>query len=176
MRKIKLYIATSIDGYIAHVDGDLDWLTEFPNPQKDDYGYKEFFNSIDTVIMGGNTYRGIISMDVLWPYQDKITYIVTQNPFCAQENIHYITENIAETISQLREEEGKDIWLVGGGRLTTMLLNSNLVDEMIITVIPVILGRGISLFPNHPNTSNWEAVEVQKFENGVSQTKFKKKE
>ena len=172
MKKIKLYIATSIDGYIARTDGDIDWLTEYPNPEREDYGYKDFFNSVDTVILGGNTYRGIISMDVLWPYKDKTTYIVTRKPWSFQENTHYITDNIIETISQLRKEEGKDIWLVGGGRLTTMLLNNDLVDEMIITIIPIILGRGISLFPDNPKESNWKAVDAQNFGSGVNQIKL----
>ena len=172
MKKIKLYIATSIDGYIAQTDGDIDWLIEYPNPERNDYGYKDFFNSVDTVILGGNTYRGIISMDVLWPYKDKETYIVTRNPYDFEKNIHYITDNIIEEIIQLRQKEGKDIWLAGGGRLTTILLNNDLVDEMIITVIPIIMGRGISLFPNKPKPSDWKAVESQKFANGVSQTKF----
>ena len=174
MRKIKLYIATTIDGYIASNDGDLDWLSEHSNPERHDYGYKDFFSSIDIVILGGNTYRGIISMDVLWPYREKETYIVTRTPFGVKENIHYITDNIIETISELRQKGGKDIWLVGGGKLTTMLLNSDLVDEMIITVIPIILGKGIALFPDYPKMSNWKAIEVHKFENGVSQTKFVK--
>ena len=80
MKRIKLYIAVSLDGYIARPDGDIDWLTEFPNPSKIDYGYKDFFESVDMVIMGGQTYRDIICMDVVWPYKNKTTYVVTRNP------------------------------------------------------------------------------------------------
>lgn len=102
MKKIKLYIAVSLDGYIARHDGDLDWLMEFPNPSKEDYGYKEFFTSVDTVIMGGRTYRDIMCMDVVWPYKDKATYIITRNGVLERENVNFITENVIETISQLR--------------------------------------------------------------------------
>lgn len=172
MKKIKLYIAASLDGYIARHDGDLDWLMEFPNPSKEDYGYKKFFTSVDTVIMGGRTCRDILCMDVIWPYKDKATYIITRNPVMERENVNFITENIIETISQLREEGGKDIWLVGGGELTTMLLNQDLVDEMIITYIPVILGNGISLFPNNPKESKWNLQRSEVYENGAIQIKY----
>lgn len=176
MKKIKLYIAASLDGYIARPDGDLDWLMEFSNPSKEDYGYKDFFESVDTVIMGGRTYRDIICMDVVWPYTDKTTYVVTRNPIMVKENINLITKNIIETIHQLREENGKDIWLVGGGELITMLLNQDLVNEMIITYIPVILGNGIPLFPNNPKESKWNLVENKGYKNGVLQVQYKIKQ
>lgn len=172
MKKIKLYIATSIDGYIARNDGDIDWLTEYPNPQKTDYSYKDFFNSIDTIIMGGRTYRELLCMDYLWAYKDKIVYVITHTAQNTKENTHFVTEHIIEVISQLQEENGKDIWLMGGGEMTTLFLNNDLVDEMIITTMPIILGGGISLFPDNPKESNWKAIEVKYFENGVSQTKF----
>jgi dihydrofolate reductase len=172
MKKIKLYIATSIDGYIARNDGDLDWLTEFPNPDKIDYGYQKFFEPVDTIIMGGNTYRSILSMDVLWPYKDKPTYIITHNWVNSGDTIHPIKEDIIESITKLREEEGKDIWLVGGGKLVTMLLNNEMIDEMIITTIPVILGRGIPLFPDNPKESEWKVANNICYKNGVSQITY----
>ena len=174
MKKIKLYIATSIDGYIARIDGDLDWLTEFPNPEKTDYGYKLFYESIDTVIMGGQTYRDILAMDVLWPYKDRKSYVITHNPMNTKENVHFITDNVIEEISKLRNETEKDIWLVGGGRLITMLLNQGMVDEMIITTIPVILGNGIPLFPDTPKESQWTLQHCTSYKNGVLQTVYKK--
>lgn len=172
MKKIKLYIAASIDGYIARNDGDLDWLTEYPNPEKTDYGYEDFYKSIDTVLMGGRTYQDILNMDVLWPYKDKETYIVTRNPMTEKENIHFITENVIESISRLQEQSGKDIWLVGGGKLITALLNENMVDEMIITTIPVILGSGVSLFPDNPKESKWELENNECYKNGVTQVTY----
>lgn len=173
MKKIKLYIAASLDGYIARPDGDIDWLIEFPNPSKENYGYRDFFESIDTVILGGRTYRDILCMDVVWPYKDKTTYVITRHVVMERENVNFVTENIIETISQIRKEKGKDIWLVGGGELITMLLNQDLVDEMIITYIPVILGNGISLFPNNPKESKWNLVENKSYNNGVLSVRYK---
>ena len=173
MKKIKLCIAASIDGYIAQSDGDLDWLTKYPINPETNYGYDDFYKSIDTVIMGGQTYRDILNMDFVWPYTDKTTYVVTRNSMGTKENIHFITKSIIEEISKLRKENGKDIWLVGGGQLITMLLASDLVDEMIITTIPVILGNGIALFPEQPKESQWELQSNISYKNGVVQAKYK---
>lgn len=175
MKKVKLYIAVSIDGYIARPDGDLEWLTGFPNPSKTDYGYKDFFASVDTVIMGNRTYQDILLMDVLWPYKDMETYVVTHHAQETKENIRFISENVVETISGLRKKDGKDIWLVGGGQLTSILLNADMVDEMQITFIPVVLGNGIPLFTNNPNESQWNLLENKAFDNGVLQVKYQRK-
>lgn len=176
MRKIKLYIAASIDGYIAGNDGDLDWLTEYPINSETNYGYDDFYKSVDTVIMGGRTYRDILNMDVVWPYKDKITYVITHNPIESKGNIRFISDNIIETILQLQKDEGKDIWLVGGGKLITILLNQEMIDEMIITTIPVIIGSGVSLFPPTPKESQWELANSESYKNGVIQTTYIKRE
>jgi dihydrofolate reductase len=175
MKKIKLYIAASIDGYIAQSNGDLDWLTEYPINSETNYGYNDFFESIDTIVMGGRTYRDILCMDVVWPYTNKMTYVITHNPMRTKENIHFITDNIVETISQLRKEKGKNIWLVGGGEIIAMLLNEDLIDEMIITYIPVILGNGIPLFPNNPKESAWILKKNASYKNGAIQVLYERK-
>ena len=173
MRNIKLYIATSIDGYIARSDGDLDWLTGFPNPEKTDYGYQTLFEFIDIVIMGGRTYRDILSMDVVWPYQAKKTYVITHHSLAEEKNIQFITHDIVEKITQIRNENGQDIWLVGGGEIASMLLNHELIDEMIITTVPIILGNGIPLFSKITKESQWEISIYHKYKNGVTQSHYK---
>lgn len=174
MKTIKLYIAVSIDGYIARNDGDLDWLMKYPINPETNYGYDDFYKSIDTVVMGGQTYRDILNMDFVWPYKDKTTYVVSHTPMDTKENVRFITGNVIDEISKLRDEKGKDIWLVGGGQLITMLLNQNMVDEMTITTIPVILGNGIPLFPNSPIESQWELQDCTSYKNGVVQVTYKK--
>lgn len=167
MRKIKIYIAASLDGYIARPDGDLDWLTEFPNPTKEDYGYNEMLTSVDVVVMGGRTYHGLSCMDILWPYKDKKTFVVSHKAIDTSENIEFITDNIIERISDLKNRSSKDIWLAGGGELITMCLNAGLVDEMQICYIPIILGSGIPLFPNNPKESNWTLTENIAYASGI---------
>ncbi|NDV96154.1 dihydrofolate reductase [Dysgonomonas sp. 521] len=176
MRKIKLYIAASIDGYIADTDGGLDWLSGYPITPELNYGYDEFFNSVDSVIMGGRTYRDILNMDVIYPYRDKTSYIITRNKDSqtSKENIQFLSENVIETITSLKEQQGKDIWLVGGGEIIVMLLDNNLVDEMIITHIPKILGDGIPLFPKMKTESNWRLHNSQSYSNGVLSVEYQR--
>ncbi|MDF9830686.1 dihydrofolate reductase family protein [Parabacteroides sp. PF5-6] len=174
MKKIILYIAASLDQRIAEPDGSLDWLTEFPNPQKIDYGYKDLLVSVDTIIMGGKTYRELLSMDVIWPYTNQHTYVVSHHEWSERENVSFITENIIGRIKTLRNETGKDIWLVGGGELVSMLLASDLLDEIRITYFPVILGRGISLFPEQPKESKWKLSGSKSYGNGVLSVIYQK--
>lgn len=178
MRKIKLYIAASIDGYIAYSDGGLDWLSEYPITPESNYRYDKFFDSIDSVIMGGKSFRDILNMDVIYPYKDKISYIITRNRDCqtSVKNVQFLFENIIETITLLKEQQGKDIWLVGGGEIISMLLESNLVDEMIITYIPKILGDGIPLFPKMKIESNWKLLNSQSYNNSVLSIEYQRLE
>lgn len=124
-KKIKLYIAVSLDGYIARPDGNLDWLTKYPMPTGTEYGYKDLMDSIDTIIMGGKTYRAVLDMDFEWPYSDKACYIVSHRNtnLTPTKNVKFITENVVETVKALKQQDGKDIWLVGGGQVITLLLS-----------------------------------------------------
>lgn len=167
MKKIKLYIAASLDGYIARSDGELDWLLKYPMPTGTEYGYKDLMDSIDVVIMGGRTYREMLYMDSDWPYKDKKTYVISHHFLESKENIEFITQNVIKKIIDLRNQKGKDIWLVGGGEIITMLLNADLVDELQISYVPVILGSGIPLFANNPKESNWKLVRSTAYESGI---------
>jgi len=153
MKKLKLYITASLDGFIAPPDGDLDWLIGYPIPSQKEH--KEFVDSVDTVIMGGNTYGDMRIMDIVWPYRNKNVYVVTRHPIMEKEGVNFITENAIEAISKLKKENGKDIWLVGGAETISTLLDNNLIDEMIITYIPETLKKGISLFSNKPEEMGW---------------------
>ena len=167
MKKIILYIAASLDQRIAESDGGLEWLTGTPNPKKTDSEYKDLLASVDTILIGGRAYRELLNMDAIWPYQEQMTYVVSHNDWGTTENTHYITDNIIETISALRNEHGKDILLAGGGELISMLLAADLIDEMQITYIPVILGKGIPLFPEQSKESKWELTKTKACKNGI---------
>lgn len=166
----------SLDGYIATPDGGIEWLNEIPNPTNEDHGYNALLESVDTVLMGGRTYHEIIGFGVQWPYKDKQTYVIAHNNtnVTPDENVEFITEDIYRRISALKEAEGKDIWLVGGGVLTTMLLNHDLIDEMQIAIVPTILGEGLPLFPNKPKTSKWTLVENKAYMSDVILNVYKK--
>lgn len=175
MKKIIIYIAASIDGRIAEPKGGTEFLSGYPITEAMDYGYKEFYNSIDTIIMGGRSWREMDAMDAMGGYKDKAVYVVSRNDWGEKKGITFITENVADRIAAMCNEAGKDIWLFGGGELISMLLAADLVDEMQITYIPIILGRGISLFSEQPKESKWELVESKTYENNVLQVKYQKR-
>lgn len=169
MRKIKLYIAVSLDGYIATPDGGVEWLNQFQISKNEDYGYKEIYQSIDTILMGGRTYRDIVGFGCEWPYKDKTTYIVSRNNInlTPSEQVYFITDHVTGNVEKLKESTGKDIWLAGGGELVSMLLDANQIDEMHLCYLPIVLGQGISLFPNKPKETIWKLVGSKSFLSGA---------
>lgn len=174
MRKIVLYIATSIDGLIAGENDDIKWLDNFPNPKKSDYGYAQFYDSIDTLLMGGRTFRVINKLVEAWPYHEKETYIIsrqmTEDP--TTPRVSLLGANWINEIRAIKEQKGKDIWIVGGGEILGELLKYNLVDKMIISHFPVLLGKGKRLFNNDYDSSNWELSRGKYFPNGVVQAEY----
>jgi len=175
MKKIILYIAASIDGRIAEPDGSSEWLSEFPITEEMNYGYNNFIASVDTILMGGRSYRELLNMEAIEHYKNQQIYVITRGwTEKVTENVNFITDNVFEYIRQLRNSEGKNIWLFGGGELTAMLLAEDLVDEMQICYIPVILGEGIPLFPKQAKESKWEIVESKLFNSNVLMVKYDK--
>lgn len=176
MRKIKLYIAVSLDGYIATPDGGVEWLNQFQITGNEDYGYKKLYLSIDTVLMGGRTYRDIIGFGCEWPYKDKVSYIISRNEvnLTPAAEVHFITDNIIYNVERLKKQEGKDIWLVGGGELVSMLMNADLIDEMQLCYLPIVLGQGFALFPNKPKETVWKLIGSKSFDSGAMLISYSK--
>jgi len=158
-KKIKLFIACSLDGYIAKEDGSVDWL-----PQSKDSGYDNFYKSIDTVLMGKKTYEQILTLGK-YPYKDKTSYVFTRNPNQKKkdENVEFTTE-VEEFTKKLVLFSGKDIWLVGGSDLISTFLNLKFVDELILSVIPVVLGKGIPLFKNIKKEIKLELIKTTEYD------------
>ncbi len=147
MRKIVLYIAASLDGYIARPDGNIDWLTDkkYTIPDED-FGYSALMETIDTTLMGNNTYKAVLDMDMPFPYSDKKNYVFSRSEQKDTEFATFVKDDAVDFIEKLKEQPGKDIWLIGGGQLNSLVLNAGLLDEIILTYIPIILGKGIPLF------------------------------
>jgi len=158
-KKIKLFIACSLDGYIAKEDGSVDWL-----PQSKDSGYDNFYKSIDTVLMGKKTYEQILTFGK-YPYKDKTSYVFTRNPNQKKkdENVEFTSE-VEEFTKKLVLFLGKDIWLVGGSDLISTFLNLKFVDELILSVVPVVLGKGIPLFKNIKNEIKLELIKTTEYD------------
>lgn len=142
MRKIILYIACSLDGYIADKEGRVDWLYH-----DQDYGYEEFKASVDTIIMGRKTFDQVNAFGE-WPYAGMETIVLSRTR-SGKENDWIIFENDLnlDFIKKLKEQSGKDIWLLGGAKVIQYFLKHDLIDEYKIFIQPILLGGGIPLFP-----------------------------
>ncbi len=173
MKKIKLYIAISLNGKIAKTDGSVDWLESIPNPEKTDYGYAAFYDSIDTTIQGFATYAQVLSFGIDFPYADKKNYVLTRKQNLDQsDHVEFVTQNHLATIRDLKKEKGKDIWLIGGSQINTLLFNEKLIDEIIIFVMPIILSDGIDLFSAYPIESRLTLKETKAFQSGAVEMRY----
>ncbi|KYG29465.1 dihydrofolate reductase family protein [Alkalihalobacillus trypoxylicola] len=145
-RKVMLFIAVSLDGYIATEEDKLDWLFEVEG--EGDNGISDFYKTIDTVIMGRKTFNWINNPAHIeeFPYADKKSYVLTRSQLEHSENITFINPNIVDFVKELKQRPGKDIWLLGGGELVTSFAKKGLIDEVIMTIAPKVIGQGISLF------------------------------
>ena len=148
MKKISLFIAMSLDGYIADSKGSVEWLTGQGNDEDNIDSYSEFVKDIDTVVMGWNTYHQIVTelSPEDWVYDDFTTYVVTHKQKKSSDKIHFVNKNPVELIKELRKENGNGIWICGGANLIQQLVRADIIDCYYITVIPTILGSGIRLF------------------------------
>lgn len=148
MRPVSLFIAMSLDGYIADSKGKVDWLQGQGNDTEQMDSYSEFIKEMDTVLMGWNTYRQIVEelSPKQWIYSDLTTYVVTHNPLVSSETIRFTDSNPADLIRNLKKETGKGIWICGGANLISQLLKEDCIDYYYITIIPTLLGSGIRLF------------------------------
>jgi dihydrofolate reductase len=173
VRKIKLYIAASLNGKIAQKDGSVDWLESLPNPDKLDYGYKEFYDSIDTTVQGYSTYNQIINWGIPFPYADKKNYVITQKQNLQNtEHVEFISQNHIPFIENLKKQKGKDIWLIGGGQVNTFLLNANLIDEIQVFIMPILLSPGIEIFEGFPNEKLLQLKESKSHPTGAVELKY----
>lgn len=160
-REVLLYIGVSLDGFIAKEDDDLKWLEETEG--EGDNGYSDFYNSIDTTIMGKKTYNYVMKHADAFPYPDKKNYVFTNSRKDSTEYVDFINEDVVAFIKKLKEQPGAKIWMVGGSNILDAFIKENLIDEYIITVSPHILGLGIPLFKENNPQINLELVDTKRY-------------
>ncbi|MBC1433946.1 dihydrofolate reductase [Listeria rocourtiae] len=141
-KRIELFIAVSLDGYIADGEGSVGWLEEIEGDG--DNGYTTFLNEIDTVVMGHTTYKQLFTLTDTFPYSKKHVYVFSNEKAGTKDEYAAFVNGSVK--SWLENTEGKSIWLVGGAQLVKKFLDENQIDRFIITVAPIILGDGIPLF------------------------------
>lgn len=167
MRKIILYSAMSLDGYIARANGDIDWLTS-----DDDFGYEDFFASVDTTIMGYKTYHQVLGFGE-WHYSEKENFVFTRDPNRPPDpNVTFVYGDHVRFVREMKAQTGRQhIWLIGGGQVNLLLGEAGLVDELRLFVMPVSLGRGISLFEGELS-ANWKLTLAQPYPSGVVEMRY----
>jgi dihydrofolate reductase len=177
--EVILYIASSLDGYIARPDGAVDWLDEVAAPEdgpEEDFGYEEFFSGVGTVLMGRTTYEQILTFDVDYPYSGRAGYVFSRTRAGGRdENVEFVDgADIPQFIAHLKATSDRHIWLIGGGLLIQEFLRLDLVDRIIITVMPVILGEGILLFPPSTPQRDLLLVESRSYSSGMVQLTYRR--
>ena len=177
MRKLKMYIAISLDGKIARSDGSVDWLDKIPGFSKPDHinAYNEFNDTIGLTLMGNQTFTSINGPELGDIYPWKENYIFTRNQEIEDTPyFKYTSEDPIEFTKKKLAEEGKDIWCIGGGQINSMLYNAGLVDEIWLFIMPIILGEGIPLFAERAPEDYLELMETRTFSGGVVLCKYRK--
>jgi len=172
-RKVILYIATSLDGYIAKPNDDLSFLS-IVEQEGQDYGYADFVKTVDTVIVGRKTYDKVISMGFDFPHADKDAYIITRTLRPTIGSVKFYSGDLKTLVGKLKTESGKNIYCDGGAEIVNELLKDNLIDEFIISVIPILVGNGTKLFKDNRPEQKLELVSVKSFDKGLTQLHFKR--
>lgn len=173
-RKVILYIAMSLDGYIATKNENLDFLS-LVEQEGEDYGYADFIKTVDTVIVGRKTYDKVLSMGFDFPHADKESYIITRTPKPPIGNIQFYTENLEALILKLKEKDGQNIFVDGGAEIVNLMMKDNLIDVFCVSIIPVLLGDGIRLFQDNRPELQLKFVRSETFKSGLVQIWYQKR-
>jgi len=176
MRKVSLFIATSLDGYIAKPNDDLSFL-KIVEKEGEDYGYSEFTENIDTLIIGRKTYDYVLKELGSSHYDNgkRDVYVITRTEKPNVGRTTFYTGNLTDLVKQLQSENGKNIYCDGGSEIINELLKNDLVDEFIISIVPVLLGNGTRLFKDGRPELELQFVSAKTYDTGLTQLYYKRK-
>lgn len=176
MRKIALFIAMSLDGYIAKPNDDLGFL-KIVEKEGEDYGYAEFTDKIDTIIIGRKTHDYVLKEIGSSHYDNgqRDVYVITRTERPKVGKTTFYTGNITELVKRLKAEKGKNIYCDGGAEVVNELLKHDLIDEFVIAVIPILLGNGTRLFKDGRPEQTLEFITAKTFVTGLIQLHYKRK-
>lgn len=175
-RKVILFISMSLDGFIATKDDDISWLS-MVEKEGEDYGYNELQNRVDTYIVGNTTYQTILKLtNGVFPQAELYDcYVITRQKIADKDGIIFYNGDIGKLIQRLKKEEGKDIYCDGGGQIVKLLQEKNLIDEYVISILPILLGDGKRLFLGENETRiKLKLEETKSFDTGLVQVRYKR--
>jgi len=171
MRKVVLGLGISIDGYIARLNGAVDFLF-----MPKDFSMAPFFATVDTAIMGRKTFDDALKMGGSFGGSSMKSYVMSRSkPPGERDGVVFTNKSPAALVSQLRKSRGKDIWLMGGGELAHDFLKADLVDELYIGMVPVLLGEGIPLFPAGFPQRDFELLQNKTYSKGLISLKYRRR-
>jgi dihydrofolate reductase len=170
-RKTVLYIAVSVDGYIAKPGDDLSFLSRVERAGED-YGYSGFMETVDTVIMGRKTYDWIMANVPDFPHAEIDTYIITHTPRPSTGKTRFYTGDPGGLVAELRSRSGNNIFIDGGAEIVHELLKAKLIDEMVLSIIPVVLGNGVRLFKDGRPEQSLTLIGSKQFPSGLVQLDY----
>lgn len=177
MKKVILYIAVSLDGYIADSRGGVDWIKGQGEAKELEDTFTPFFDTVDTVVMGRRTFDQIVTelSPDQWPYTGATTYVLThhEEDGCAA-GIHFRNVNVCRLVEGLRQEDGKGIWICGGADIAQPLIENDMTDTYHLAIIPVILGEGVRLFGGMGPKIGLTMVGTKEY-NGIVESIYKRK-
>lgn len=174
-RQVILYIAMSLDGYIAKDDDDISFLSIVDSPPED-YGYSDFIKTVDTVIIGRKTYEKVLTFGSDFPHRNRKCYVISRSRKGQDENVEFYNGDIGELIANIRKVGGLNIFIDGGAELVFELMKQNLIDRFIVSVIPILIGGGISLFKSGRLEQNLRLIRSVTFPTGLVQLWYDKEE
>lgn len=173
-RKVVVFIACSIDGFIAGKEESLDFLSLVESP-REDYGYNDFIKTIDTVILGRKTYDKVLGFGVPFPHKERTCYVVTTSLTGKNEDVIFWNDSPQKLVRYLQEQDGADIFVDGGALVVNSLLKEGLIDRLTISFIPHLLGEGIRLFENGLPEQSMKLIQSTSFPSGLLQVTYEKK-
>ena len=173
--KVSVFIATSLDGYIARPNGDINWLMEADNSGgKEDYGYKEFSDTVDCMVMGRNSMEMVMGFPE-WPYKSKRVIVLSntlkETPSKLQDKVELYSGSLIKLVTELKNDGCKRIY-IDGGKTIQSFINENLITDITITKIPILLGEGLSLFGETKHDIKLKHIESKSYPSGFVKSTY----
>jgi dihydrofolate reductase len=173
-RKNKVFIATSLDGFIADKDGGIEWLDTFTEINEVDTGYEAFNSRIDALVMGRSSFETVLSFDIDWPYEKPVFVLsnsLTELPNELGASVQIVRGSLEKILRQIHDQGYYNLY-IDGGKTIQSFLKEELIDEMVITIIPILLGSGIPLFGELSKQLKFKCIETTLFFDKVVQNRF----
>ena len=172
-----VFIAKSLDGYIAGENGELDWLNSIPNPENNNMGFVSLMNEIDAIVMGRTTFETVCGFKGEWPYNKQVFVLsntLHEIPERLKDKVSLLAGNVKEILIEIHKKGYSNLY-IDGGKTVQNFLKEDLIDELIITTIPILLGNGIALFDSLPKSLEFTHLRTEIFLNQIVQSHYKRK-